>query len=210
MREEWRDIKGFEGYYQVSNLGQIRSVDRKIYQSHNQKDSNYKSKLRKPTVDKHGYLEINLCKGSKSKKYLVHRLVANAFIPNPNNYPQVNHIDENKHNNFVDNLEWCTPKYNSNYGYRKERIKKARTNNMYNQKAVKCIETGRIFINSYDAERKTGFKARSIRAVCEGKYKTLHGYHWMFIDKIPDDNGAIDEERIRREKYGAVVYRGSE
>lgn len=210
MQEEWKDIKGFEGYYQISTHGRIRSVNRKIYQPHNQKDSLYKSRIRKATKDKRGYLEINLCKNCKSKKYLVHRLVAETFIPNPHNYPQVNHKDENKMNNSVDNLEWCSAKYNSNYGCRNKKVSAARTNNMYNQKPVICLETRMVYINSRDAERKTGYKARSIRAVCEGIYKTLHGLHWAYIDKVPDDNGAIDEERIRREKYGAVVYRGDQ
>ena len=208
MKEIWKDIKGYEGYYQVSNFGRIRSVERKIYNPYNRKNSRYKSIIRKPTVDKHGYLEINLCKNCKSKKHLVHRIVAEAFIPNPTRYPCINHKDENKQNNSVNNLEWCTPKYNANYGCRNKKLSIARTNNMYNQKPVMCIETKEVFINSRDAERKTGYKSRSIRDVCNGKVKTLHGLHWVFINKIPEDNGALDIEKIEAEKYGKTTFTG--
>ena len=112
--EEWRDIKGYEGAYQVSSYGRIRSLDRIV----ERKTGNYKHKGRilKQNDDTHGYLKVNLTKHDKKKTFKVHRLVAQAFIPNPNNYTVINHKDENKTNNKVENLEWCTSKYNNNYG----------------------------------------------------------------------------------------------
>ena len=114
MEEEWRDIKGYEGLYQVSNLGNVKSLG-------NGKSNNYLNN--KPRILKqknrhkqNKYLFVRLCKEGISQMYAVHKLVANTFLENPDNLPCVNHKDENKHNNYVDNLEFCTFKYNSNYG----------------------------------------------------------------------------------------------
>lgn len=111
MKEVWKDIKGFEGRYMVSNLGDVYSL---IY-----------DKKLKPKIDKDGYLEFGLVDSNKKRHFKrCHRLVAESFIPNPNNYPIINHIDENKSNNIVSNLEWCDFKHNNNYGKRKEFHKK--------------------------------------------------------------------------------------
>jgi hypothetical protein len=109
MQETWKDIKNYEGLYQISTLGRIKSFPRK---------GTYKNaKILKPYKDGGNYYYvIGLHKNGKRKYKAIHRLVAETFIPNPNNYPLVNHKDENKLNNCVDNLEWCTHKYNSNYG----------------------------------------------------------------------------------------------
>lgn len=112
MIEIWKDIPGYERLYQVSNLGNVRSLNYR---------RSGKSKLLKQGTDKKGYKQVGLWKNSKRKHYSVHRLVAIAFLPNPNNLPQVNHKDENKANNNIDNLEWCDAKYNNNYGTRNER-----------------------------------------------------------------------------------------
>ena len=127
MKELWKDIEGYEGLYQVSSLGAIRSLDR--YRNRPSKSGNmyiqrYKGKVLKQTLND-GYFTIYLHKDGVNKFYSVHRLVAKAFIPNPNNLPQVNHKDENKQNNCVENLEWCTAKYNVNYGTAIERLKLA-------------------------------------------------------------------------------------
>lgn len=113
----WKDIPGFEGIYQVSNTGQIRSL--------NYRGNAGKTKILKQHTDKDGYKRVNLYKDSKGKTYKVHRLVAQAFIPNPNNLPEVNHKDENKTNNVVWNLEFCTREYNNNYGSHNEKVSKA-------------------------------------------------------------------------------------
>lgn len=119
MKEIWKDIKGYEKLYQVSNLGNVRRI--KFINNRTQKD---KIKMLKLIKDKKGYLKINLWKNNKSKMFLVHRIVAETFILNSNNLPQVNHKDENKSNNCVENLEWCSQKYNNNYGNRLNNIRK--------------------------------------------------------------------------------------
>lgn len=112
--EIWKDIKGYEGLYQISNYGNVKSLERVI--EDNKGSYIKKEKILTPTINNRGYYHIGLRNNSKTKYYYVHRLVAEAFIPNPNNYPIINHKDEDKTNNKVDNLEWCTPKYNANYG----------------------------------------------------------------------------------------------
>ena len=111
--EVWLDIKGYEHKYQISNMGQVRAL-------------NYRRTGQTRLIDiKHnkGYAEVALWKNSSRKMCRVHRLVAEAFIPNPNNLPQINHKDENKLNNRMDNLEWCTQAYNNIYGTRLDRVK---------------------------------------------------------------------------------------
>lgn len=118
--EIWKYIPGYEGLYQVSNQGNVRSVDRII------KDTNrtrlYKGKPLKQFLDHKGYKVVTLSKQGSLKVIKVHRLVAMAFIPNPESYPEINHKDENKINNSVENLEWCTTQYNTSYGTRAARM----------------------------------------------------------------------------------------
>ncbi len=111
MNEIWKPVKGFECLYEVSNKGNVRSL--KWYGGN-------KVKQLKQAEGKHGYCQVNLCNGKGNMRY-VHRLVAEAFIPNPNNLPCINHKDENPKNNCVENLEWCDQKYNCNYGHHNER-----------------------------------------------------------------------------------------
>lgn len=118
VKELWKPVVGFEGIYEVSNLGNVRSLDRVITYCNGIKHK-HKGKLLTPKKNiKSGYLEVSLYKGKKGRSFRVNRLVALAFVPNPNNYPMVNHKDENILNNFANNLEWCTAKYNANYGNR--------------------------------------------------------------------------------------------
>ena len=124
--EIWKDIEGYEGLYQVSNLGRVKSL----------KVSKIKSeRIRKSYQQSSGYISIVLCKNGKVTNHKIHRLVANAFIDNPDNLPEVNHMDEDKTNNCVDNLEWCDSSYNKNYGTRTEKFIRSRGT------PVKCIET---------------------------------------------------------------------
>ena len=113
MKEEWRDIKGYEGKYQVSSYGRIKSLNY---------NRTKKEKILNPCLTKKGYLIVDLYKNGRRKPCTVHKLVALHFIPNYDNLPQVNHKDENKSNNRVDNLEWCTSIYNNNYGTRNKRM----------------------------------------------------------------------------------------
>lgn len=107
----WKDIEGYEGIYQISNYGEVMRL-----MSYDSRNHLRNSKILKQRKNKDGYMVVGLHKNSKEKKYLVHRLVAKAFISNPNKLPEINHIDENKQNNSVPNLEWCNRKYNVNYG----------------------------------------------------------------------------------------------
>lgn len=126
--EKWKDIQGYEGLYQVSNLGNVRSVDRII--KHYPKDYFQEGRVLKSALTKNGYPMVILVNHNDRKTKMVHRLVAETFIDNPYNLPIINHKDEDKTNNRVNNLEWCTHKYNANYGTRNLRIKKARKGGM--------------------------------------------------------------------------------
>ena len=121
MKEIWKAVSGFEGLYEVSNIGNVRSLDRTV----TRKDGvvvSFKGKQLLPRLNHDGYLQVQISKCNKCKTVKVHRLVADAFMPNPLSLPEINHKDENKTNNAVTNLEWCSHKYNSCYGTRGERI----------------------------------------------------------------------------------------
>ena len=174
MKEEWRDVKGYEGLYQVSNLGMVKSLG-------NGKSNNSKRKIMKPHYNQKGYLLIDLSNNGR-KSFQIHRLVAEAFIPNPNNLPQVNHKNEIKDDNSVENLEWCDNKYNSNYGTRLERIFKKTTNGKCS-KPVLQIDKGTNeviaeFPSVSEAERQLGIS--DVSNCCTGKQKTCGGYKWQF------------------------------
>ena len=124
IEEIWKPIEGYEGLYEVSNTGRVRSLDK--YDSMNRF---LRGRILRLFTDGLGYLRAQLYSNSKRKSFLVHRLVAQAFIPNPDNLPQVNHRDENPSNDNVDNLEWCDGKYNVNYGTRIDRIRDIRLKN---------------------------------------------------------------------------------
>lgn len=117
MDEIFRPIEGYEGLYEVSNLGKVRSIGYR------------KERILKPVIDIGGYSTVHLVKEGKLKWFKVHRLVAQAFIPNTEGLPQINHIDEDKTNNRVDNLEWCTGSYNIRYGTHNERMVQTKISN---------------------------------------------------------------------------------
>ena len=166
--EIWKDIKDYEGLYQVSNLGRIRSLDRLV--KHAFKGySRLKGKIKPCRKNTHGYLNINLCKDGKAKTLLIHRLVAQAFLPNPDNLPEVNHKDENKENNRVDNLEWCTSLYNNSYSHGKQ--------------IVQLTKDGQ-FVAEYstasEASRKNMIFLQNICDCCNYKVKSAGGYVWRW------------------------------
>ena len=130
MIEEWRPIEGYEGLYEVSNTGRVRSVDRYVKYSNGQIHL-HKGKVLSPVKSNLGYLLVSLCCNGKYKSISVHRLIAQAFIENPDNLPEINHKDEDKTNNSVDNLEWCDRSYNNNYGTRKDKERDTKIKNGY-------------------------------------------------------------------------------
>lgn len=185
MIEIWKDIKGFEGYYQISNLGNIKGLDRKVKSKRSKSGFRIvKSKLISTHINKYGYVSVRLRKEGKTKAFTIHRLVAIAFIPNPNNYPSINHIDENKLNNNVQNLEWCTVKYNNLYNNRQNKINiKLQLTNKNSKAVLQYTLDGKFlkeFISIRDAARKTGISRSVIKNCCSGILKTGKGFVWKF------------------------------
>lgn len=166
MKEIFKEIEGYENLYQISDQGTVKALGN---------DRTRKDRILKPAKDKKGYLVVGLSKQGKLKTHRVHRLVAQAFIPNPQNLEQVNHKDEDKTNNQLTNLEWCTRLYNNNYGTRNKRIAESRS------KQVLCVETGKIYHSIKEVHRQLGLSRGNISSACNGKLKEAYGYHWRFI-----------------------------
>lgn len=157
-QEVWKDIEGYEGKYQVSNLGRVKSLSYRhtgreqileTWESHN------------------GYLKVNMYKNGRMLQLYLHRLVAIAFIPNPEGKPEVDHINGKKHDCRACNLRWVTSIENKNNGISKK---------------VLCVETGKEFPSSMEAERQTGAHHSNITKCCQGKHKTAKGFHWRYAD----------------------------
>lgn len=170
MEEIWKDIEGFEGLYQVSNMGRVKSLRRNI--------------ILKSQIARSGYKRIQLYNNKGYKHFQIHRLVATAFISNPDNLPQVNHKDENKANNCVDNLEWCTPEYNHNYGTINIRISQKQLNHKNKSKIVLQYSLDGTFIKEWkstmDVERNLGFAHTHISECCRGEQAYGYGYLWKY------------------------------
>lgn len=169
--EEWRTVKDYNDY-EVSNYGRVRTNKRKnqIYLSQHDNGS--------------GYLQVGLYKdGQKHNKY-VHRLVLEAFVPNPYGFNQTNHRDENPYNNHVSNLEWCNAKYNNSYGTRLQRLSQSLTNNPKKSKQVAQIDAFGFIINIFpsaqEAQRR-GYQQSHISDVCNHKRNTHKGFKWEWI-----------------------------
>lgn len=182
--EKWRDIEGYEGIYQVSNEGRVKTLGRTVtYRSG--KIRYFEPKILSQHYDKDGYCQVSFCIDGKSYQKKVHRLVAQAFIPNPNNYPMVNHKDECKTNNFVENLEWCDCKYNLNYGTNPARISERVRNNKYLSKEVVQITLDgnivRVYPSTREVERELGLFHTSISACALGKINKCGGYKWKYL-----------------------------
>ena len=161
--EEWRDVVGYEGLYQVSDQGRVKSFKWN------------KERFLKPSMDKDGYLLVTLCTGGKPKTLKVHRLVCEAFHENPDNKPQVNHINEDKTDNRACNLEWCTCKQNVNHGSRNERVSKPVGQYSLDGKLIK------LWPSTMEAERQAGFNHGNISQVANGKYKQAYGCIWKYV-----------------------------
>ena len=199
-KEVWKDVKGYEGLYKVSNLGRVKALERKITYS-NGAEHIYPEKI-KNQVNSCGYLAVSLCKDGKPKQIKVHRLVAEAFLPNDNNLPQVNHKDEDKHNNNVENLEWCSAKYNCGYGSRIKRItestdySKMVAHQNYKENGKKSSEKMSYPVEQYSLDGKLVRRWKSAREVqkelgwdrsyiakcCRGVAETSHGFKWKYAN----------------------------
>lgn len=174
--ETWKAIKGYEGLYEVSDIGRVKSLGN---------NKSKKEKLLKPSKNCYGYLFVGLCKDGKVKHVFVHRIVAEAFIPNPLGLETVNHKDEVKTNNFASNLEWLSFRDNHEYGTRNKRVAEANINHpslskkvqMFDKKTSELLAT---FPSTMEAGRVTGIYHSSISSCCNGKLKSAGGYVWRY------------------------------
>lgn len=173
---KWKDIEGYEGLYQISDTGIVKSLARV------RKTSSFyiqKERFLNNNVKDNGYLYVILCKNGTKKQFFVHRLVANAFICNPNEYPIVNHKDENPQNNNVENLEWCTYHYNNNYRSigRRRNVKRLKPINQYTSDG----EFVKEWQSSRDIHEVLGFNQTSITNACSGvNNHRLRGSIWRY------------------------------
>ena len=168
--EKWRPIEGYEGLYEVSNYGDVKSMD----YNHTGKEKILRTQINR------GYVQVALTTNNKQKRFYVHRLVAQAFIPNPDNLPQVNHKDEVKTNNSVDNLEWCTVKYNNNYGTAIERSHKSQL------KPIKQYTLDGEFVREWASiaeAGRNGFSAGCVCMCCKGKNENHNNFVWKYAEE---------------------------
>lgn len=169
MIEKWKDIEGYEGFYQVSSFGRVKS----LYFN--------REKILKLSSSR-GYQQITLHLRGEVKTKPIHRLVMEIFNPinDMNNY-DINHKDENKTNNRIDNLEWMSHKDNCNYGNRNKKVSNKQRNDIKKSIPVKCLETQTIYPSIREAARATGLDVPAIANTCKGIYKATHGYHWEHV-----------------------------
>lgn len=179
INEKWKDIRGYEGLYQVSNLGRVKALDRVIKTSVGLRK--YKEQLLSLQNNNEGYKFVILQNAGKRMTKYVQVLVAEAFIPNPDNLPYVNHKDENKSNNTVSNLEWCTAQYNNCYGSRLDRISAK-----YGRSIIQYDLEGN-FIKEWDSTRLAALSMKcdkkNINCCLTGKTKTACGFKWKYKDE---------------------------
>ena len=175
MTEIWLPIENYEHLYEVSNLGRVRRLE-SFVTGKNGVTRKVSGKILKPGTHRNGYLFVTLSKNGIHRHFLLHRLVSTAFLPNPDKKPQVNHKDEDKLNNSVENLEWCTAQENNNYGTKIKRTAEKLS------KPVLCVELNRIFPSLSEAAEQLGLTRTNLSCVLAGRYKTAGGYHWEYAE----------------------------
>lgn len=177
-QEIWKPIKNYEGIYEISNLGNVKSLNY---------NRTKKEKILKPRKDKKGYLYVMLYKNKYGKNFSIHRLVAQAFIPNPENKPEVDHINTIKDDNRIDNLKWATHIENNNNKLTIQRLRQNHADfsgsNHPASKKVYCIELDKSWDCINDCARDLKLHHQSISKVCKGKRKTCGGYHFEYLKK---------------------------
>lgn len=206
--ELWKWIAGYEGLYMVSTHGRVKSMDRYIQHPHSGRTF-MKGRILSPTTNNKGYKQIKLHKNGKYKSYLVHRLVAQAFIPNPNNYPIINHKDENPNNNHYTNLEYCTYRYNINYGNCRKKMSEAAKGKKYSEETKRKMSEAKKGENAYWYGKHLSEETRDkISKATKGKYMgkdcatskavlmfTLDGQFIRRFDSIAEANEFLGKKR---------------
>ena len=178
MKEIWKDIEGYEGLYQVSNMGRVKSLERMKWNGRGYQK--IPEKILKASEYRGGYLQVNLSKDGKAKDCKIHRLVATAFLENTDNLPIINHKDENPKNNCVQNLEWCSYSYNNSYNDKGKKIGKKLSKPVFSVDK----ESGLImwWQSAHEAERMTGINHSNIIKCCQGKMKSCGNHIWFYAD----------------------------
>lgn len=186
--EVWKEVKGFEGLYEVSNKGRVRSLDRMV--RNREHDYHAKGRILKLYTKSSGYVFVRLADNGKIKTLYVHRLIAEAFLLNPSNQSQINHKDENKANNLLENLEWCSASYNINYGDRSMKVTRTKNKNgsIGAERQVVKYDLNDRFLEEYAsvkiAAENNGVFRSNIYKCCCGKYKQTGGFKWKFKDQL--------------------------
>ena len=205
--EEWRDVVNYKDFLSISCYGRLKRKERLSYNPHNKSYCRYKEKILRLCLNKLGYANVNLSIHSKIVYIHMHREVAFAFLPNPNNLPFINHRDENPSNNTVSNLEWCTPEYNSNYGTVRERRRRKRIEDKYAIPVVLYDYEGNV-LKKYetlkDAALDNGVDRESVSLCCKGKSSSAKGLHFRY------ENERYKKREIKLSKILYEVYRGDE
>ena len=190
MTEIWKDVKGYEGRYMISNRGQLKSLDREVERGNGK--MRIKGRIVKPQPNSAGYLRFSLCKDGAWKSFFIHRLVASAFVENPRNLPYVNHEDCNYLNNNAENLTWCTPRENMRHAIKNgrfdhhypvlKRVAKQATDKLKKPVIGINIKTGEVlhFESVNDAGRNFNNNHGSISQCCNGIRISAKGYIWKF------------------------------